>query len=155
MAKKTDETQKQIEEATNNWKRVLADYQNLKKRVENEREAIVKFANTILLLKLLPILDNLEKAAAHISQGQNQIDDGLQIIIKQFKDVLREEGVEEIETQGKEFDPEEMEAVEMVGGQDDNKVVEVILSGFKLNGKIIRPARVKVSKKEAIEENKS
>ncbi len=152
MAKKIDNTQNKIEELTNNWRRALADYQNLQKRTAEEREAVVKFANTILILKLLPTLDNLEKAIAHL--GNNNVEDGLKMVIKQFKDVLRQEGVEEIEALGLEFNPDTMEAIEIVGGEENNKVMEVVAPGFTLSGKIIRPAKVKVSKKEEINNSK-
>ncbi len=152
MAKKIDNTQNKIEELTNNWRRALADYQNLQKRTAEEREAVVKFANTILILKLLPTLDNLEKAIAHL--GNNNVEDGLKMVIKQFKDVLRQEGVEEIKALGLEFNPDTMEAIEIVGGEENNKVMEVVAPGFTLSGKIIRPAKVKVSKKEEINNSK-
>lgn len=136
MKKNNDKQQDRIAELENNWKRALADYRNLEKRVVEEKEAIIKFANSILILKLLPTLDNLELTFEH---DKNK---GTEMIIKEFKKTLQEEGVEEIEVKGKKFDPELMEAVEGEG----NIVQDVLRKGYFLNEKVLRPTRVKVGK---------
>lgn len=150
MVKKTDiddeEIQGQIEDLTNRWKRALADYQNLEKRYEREREDFVAFASANLILKLVGILGHLEKATANLK------DKGLEIIVGEFKRVLSEEGLEEIEAEGKEFSPELMEAVDVVLGKDENKVGEVISKGYLLKGKLLLPAKVKVFQAERPEE---
>ena len=127
----------QIADLENKWKRALADYANLEKRIEKEKEDFVKFANAQLLNKLLAILDNLELAERHLR------DKGLTLAGNRFREILKEEGVEEIEVLGRNFDPELMDAVETVDGPK-NKVVEVVLKGYKLYGKVLRPAKVKV-----------
>lgn len=132
---------KQIEDLTGHWKRALADYQNLEKRQAREKEEFVQYAAGSLALRFLSVLDNLEKAQEHLK------DAGLELAIKEFKRVLSEEGILEIEVLGHEFNPEEMEAVEMVEGEEDNKVAAVITKGYRLKNKVIRPAKVKVSKK--------
>ncbi len=131
--KKTDK----ITDLENKWKRALADYANLEKRIEKEKEDFVKFANAQLLNKLLAVLDNLELAERHLK------DKGLTLAGNRFREILKEEGVEEIEVLGRNFDPELMDAVETVDGPK-NKVVEVVLKGYKLYGKVLRPAKVKV-----------
>ena len=136
-----NEAQNQIEELTNNWKRVLADYQNLEKRYEREKNDFVQYANANLILKLLLVLDHLKRAQEHLK------DSGLDLAIKEFKRVLEEEGLEEIETIGEDFSPETMEAVEVVRGGDGEKVVEEICKGYKLKGKVIRVAKVKVGER--------
>lgn len=128
------------EELTNRWKRALADYQNLQKRYEREREDFVQFANANLILKLLGVLGHLEKAAA---QFGNQ---GLDLVVSEFKRILNEEGVEEIKCQEEKFDPCFMEAVDTVGGREENKIAEVINKGYLLKGKVLLPAKVKVFK---------
>lgn len=120
--------------------RALADYQNLEKRVEREKETFVKFANAVLILKMLPVLDNLERASEHLK------DQGIELVIKQFKEALSSEGVTEIEAAGQAFDPQLHEAVEKVSGEED-KVMEVVEKGYKLGEKVIRPAKVKVGGK--------
>ena len=137
---KIDELQKQLDEVTNNWKRALADYQNLEKRTREEKTDFSQYANQNLILKLLPVLDTFEKLAEHLK------DENIVLSLKQFRDVLNNEGLEKIEAIGKDFNPEEMECVEAVQGED-GKVIEETRSGYKLKGKIIRPAMVKVGKK--------
>ena len=124
--------------------RALADYQNLEKRIEREKADFIKFTNAILLDRLLPVLDNLEKMEGSPS------DQGLKIAVSELKSILKAEGVEEIEAGGKKFAPSEMECLEKVKGAE-NEVVVVCQKGYKLNGKVLRPAKVKVGagKKEA------
>lgn len=135
--KEISELKNQIETLTNNWKRALADYQNLEKWYEKEKADFIQFANAGLILKLLAVFDNLERVQTYLK------DDGLDLAIREFKKVLVEEGLGEIEVVGKEFNPEEMEAVETVGGEQE-KVAAVLCKGYQLKGKVIRPAKVKV-----------
>lgn len=128
---------KKITELENKWKRALADYENLKRRFEKEREEFVKFSAARILDKLLPILDSLEK------WQEQKKEEGVRLILEQFKGVLASEGVEEIDALGKSFDPLTMDAV-AVGKGEKNKVISVIMKGYKLNGKVLRPAKVKV-----------
>lgn len=128
---------KRVEELEENWKRALADYQNLEKRIISEKQDFAKWANAGLIDKLLAVLDTLEKAVEQIK------DKGLKLVLDQFKTVLESEGLTEIKTLGEKFNPETMDAVEMVEGER-NKVIEVVLKGYKLNDKVLRPAKVKV-----------
>lgn len=130
-----------VEELENQVKRVLADYQNLEKRVAEEKREWVLTANKNLLLLILPILDTLLKASKH-SQDQN-----LKVSINQFLDILKSEGVVRIETKDKDFDPRLMEGIERVEGAKD-KVVEETRLGFMLNDNVLRPAQVTVGKEE-------
>jgi len=129
----------QVADLDNNWKRALADYKNLVERTNKEKKEFYEFANASLLTSLMPVYDSLEML------GRFNQDQGLQLTIKQFKQVLLEEGLKEIETLGKEYDVNEMEAVEMVEGEE-GKVVEELSKGFFYKGKLLRPARVKVGK---------
>ncbi len=132
----------QLETSKQQYLRALADYHNLEKRVYEGQEETVKQATRRVVLRLLPFLDNLEKAEVFVQ------DPGLKMIKDQFLKNLYEEGVEEIELTGKEFNPEEAEAVDVVLGEKDNVVAEVMQKGYKLFGKVIRPAQVKVTKKQ-------
>lgn len=136
---KLEELKKRNEELEAQVKRLLADYQNLVKRTQGEREEIIKMGNKDLLLHLLPALDTLMLAGKHIQ------DEGLRLSIAQFQDALRQEGIEKIKTVGETFDPHFMECVETVEGEE-GKVVNEIYSGYMLFDKIIRPAQVKVGK---------
>lgn len=131
-------TLKTLEE---NWKRALADYQNLLKRVESDKKDFVKFANTNLLAKLIPVKDILDLAATH-SQ-----DPGVIMAVKQFSDALASEGVHEINPKvGDTYDVTLHECIETVSGEPDNTIAETLTKGYKIDELVIRPARVKVNK---------
>jgi len=136
-----DNLKQQVEENKNKYLRALADYQNLEKRISEESFELMKMANKNLLVKILPFLDNLEKAEVFIK------DQGLKISKDHFLQILKETGLEEIDVLNKDFDPVTAEAVDMIPGKEENKVVEVLRKGYKFEDKIIRVAQVKVSKK--------
>lgn len=123
------------------WKRALADYENLERRSLREIEEKVRLANEKLLRELLPILDNLEKAHKHLK------DDGLSMILRDFKGVFEKEGVSEILV-GEKFDPAYCEAVDVVKGEEDGKIVEVLEKGYRMGEKVIRTAKVRIIKKD-------
>ncbi|MDO8741589.1 MAG: nucleotide exchange factor GrpE, partial [Candidatus Roizmanbacteria bacterium] len=135
-----DGLKRQVEEFKNKYLRALADYQNLEKRVGEERFELMKMANKNLLVKILPFLDNLEKAEVFNK------DQGLKISKDHFLQILKETGLEEINILNKDFDPISAEAVDIVPGKEENKVVEVLRKGYKFEDKMIRVAQVKVSK---------
>lgn len=143
MKKKTDdqkdEIQRQIDECKSKYLRALADYQNLEKRTSEDKQEIRKYAAERLIIKLLPVLDTLLKAQSHLG------DKGLDLVIKEFQTILTEQGVVRIEVFGKEFNPYEMECVEAVEG-NDNMVVEEVLPGYTIHGKVLRVAQVKVGR---------
>jgi len=124
--------------------RALADYDNLSKRVDRERADLYKIASIEVMVKLLPVLDNLERAQEHIK------DSGLAIAIGEFVNVLKDEGLTVISPKiGDKFDENTMDAIEVVSGTSDNMISEVILTGWKFeDGTVVRHAKVKVSKKE-------
>lgn len=141
---KIETLEKKIKELEDCWKRALADYKNLEKRVEEDKDGWKFFANERLILRILPVIDNLERLKKHMD------DKGLDLIIKDMVSSLKEFGVEEVNSEKVEFDPMLMEALEIVEGEK-NKVVETVSKGYLLNNKLIRPAVVKVgnSQKEA------
>jgi molecular chaperone GrpE len=128
------------EEWKNKYLRALADYQNLERRTREEKQEIRLYAGEVLLVRLLPVVDTFEKAAAHLN------DAGLGLALKQLQAFLIEQGVEKLNVVGKSFNPHEMECVEVVAGED-NIVVEEMMPGYMLRGKILRVAQVKVGKK--------
>ena len=136
-----DNLKKQAEEFKNKYLRALADYQNLEKRINQERFELMKMGNKNLLIKVIPFLDNLEKAEVFVK------DQGLKISKDHFMQILKEAGLEEMDLMGKDFDPNFAEAIDIIPGREDNKVVEVLRKGYKFEDKIIRVAQVKVSKK--------
>ena len=139
-----DTREKELEEQL---KRALADYANLQRRVDEEKSQIADHLKSVILIKILPVLDNLEAAfkaiGEEISAPSRQ---GLELSIREFKKILTEEGVEEIDVSGA-FDPRLHEPVEVVFGKSDGKVVEVLEKGYRIGERILRPAKVKVEKK--------
>jgi molecular chaperone GrpE len=138
-AEELEQLKKRIEDAENNYKRALADYQNLQKRVADERREMVLSSNKDLLLRILSVLDTLMLANKH------EESETLKVCINQFLDTLKSEGVTKIQTDGAEFDPRLMEAIATDVGED-GKVLEELKVGYILNDKVLRPAQVKVGK---------
>ncbi|MDO8573656.1 MAG: nucleotide exchange factor GrpE [Candidatus Daviesbacteria bacterium] len=150
MSKKQDTKLQDLEQKIigldNQLKRAVADYQNLEKRIAEGRSELTKWGTGELLIKILPVLDHLEKAVLGASETEKQSAwyKGVEMSIKQFKDVLKSEGLEEIAVDG-EFNPALHEAVDTREGED-NKILEVVRRGYTLNGKILRPAQVVVGR---------
>lgn len=137
--KKTKKENNKAAELEAQLKRALADYANLQKRTEEEKKAVVKFGNVLLTAKFLDILDHLEEAQKTIKS------DGLELVIKKFKDTLASEGVSEIPTQSVAFDPAKHEGIATVEGEKSGEIAEVLQKGYEIDGKVIRPARVRVT----------
>ncbi len=130
---------KQSDEWKAKYLRALADYQNLERRTHAEKEEVRKFAAEVILTRLLPVVDTLKKAKDHLK------DPGLDLAIRELDAALSEQGVEKIDVTGKQFNPHEMECIEVVEG-NDNEVMSEVLPGWRFRGKIIRVAQVKVGK---------
>ncbi|MFZ5933107.1 MAG: nucleotide exchange factor GrpE [Patescibacteria group bacterium] len=137
---------KELDQLKNQLARALADYDNLRKRTEAEKEVWVRFSAEKVLVKLLPVIDMLEGALKHTKDG------GLAIAVGEFKKILNAEGLEEIKPQkDAKFDPQLHEAVESLDGGRRGNVAELVLPGWKFGdlpaqagGKVLRPAKVKV-----------
>lgn len=136
-----EEEKKKTEENKTKYLRALADYQNFENRVASQREELINNANKHLIIKLLSFLDNLDQAEIFVK------DDHLKIIKDSFHKLLKEEGLKELEVKGKEYDPYTAEVIDMVKGDKENQVIEVLRKGYEMNGKVLRVAQVKVSKK--------
>lgn len=145
--KKQVESQKvQIEEAEDRLKRVAAEFDNYKKRNAKERDGMYNSLVADIVSGLLPVVDNLENAA-NAETKDEEYKKGIELVLKQFKDILASKGVEEIETVGKIFDPELHEAVSSV--QDDTKgekeIVQEYRKGYKIGDRVIRHSMVIVA----------
>lgn len=138
------------EELKAKYLRLNADFQNLKKRVEKEKSDIYSYANESLIVELLPILDNFERAveSAANEDKEESIKKGIEMIQQQMLDVLGKNGVCEIPAMGEAFDHNMHHAVlqEEHPDYDANIVIDVLQKGYTLNGKVVRPSMVKVSK---------
>lgn len=145
--------QKELEEAKDRLVRLHADFDNFRKRVQKEREEWYQYASLGLIEKMLPILDNLERALDSLD-GQNKevqgLFSGIVMIHRQLVETLQKEGLESIQAVGTVFDPRVHEAIMQVPveeGQEDNLVVEELRKGYRFKERVIRPTMVKVAKK--------
>jgi len=136
-----EKTKKEVEEYKNKYLRALADYQNLEKRITDQKNNQKKSIIQELIVKLLPLLDNMEKAEIFSK------DEGLVLAKNQFIKVIRDFGIKEIDVLGKEFDPQLAEVIDVVKGEKNNLVTEVLRKGYFYEDRILRVAQVKVSKK--------
>ncbi len=144
LKEEKEELEKKYEELKDTTLRLQADFENYKSRVEKEKSNIINYASEDLMVKLLPVLDNFLRALDNIDD--KNIHEGVSLIYNQIFDVLKSEGLEEIEAEGKKFDPNYHHAVIMEESDkyDEGCVLEVLETGYTLNGKVIRPSMVKV-----------
>jgi molecular chaperone GrpE len=156
------ELQVRADKADENWDRLLritADFENFKKRAAREKTEAAQFASTALLQKLLPVLDNFEMAgaAAQTAQGDKlaSLQAGIAMVQQQLKGILAEAGLEEIDANGKSFDPTLHEAVSQLETAEvpEGRVVQQLRKGYKLRDRLLRPASVIVAKMPVTESN--
>ena len=141
----------ELEDYKNKYLRLLADQENTRKRQQKEKIEQMRFANEGLIIDFLKPMDNLENALNFAKNMSDEVKNwaiGFQMILTQFKDVLNLNGVTPFESQGQQFDPYVHEAVEMVESDEypPGSVVAEFSRGYKMGDRIIRPARVKVSR---------
>ncbi len=140
ISKELEEEKKRAEEFKNSYLRALADYKNLEHRMNSERANMRDYVKRQVIEEFLPVLDNISQAEIFLK------DPGLKMVSNSFTQTLKNLGVQEMELLGHEFDPHFAEAVEAVEGPEDNIIVEVLQKAYAMNGQVIRPGRVKVSK---------
>ena len=147
LKKALAEEKEKSEKCLANWQRAQADFINYKRRNEQERAEVVNYANSTLILNLLPVLDDLERALASVPDelAESRWVDGIRHIYRKLQAVLEAQGVSVIEAEGKDFDPNFHEAVMAVEGEE-GKVIEETQKGYKLRNRVIRPTKVKVGK---------
>ncbi len=152
LEQKIAELERKAEEFLNGWKRAKADYANFKRETEEREVSLAQFANLMLILELLPVVDSFDRAASHVPPEARESDwvKGVLQIKQQLTNMLESVGVKRIDLEvGKTtFDPEHHEAVghEEHPGSAPNTVVEEVAPGYTLHGRVIRPAKVKVAK---------
>ena len=136
----------ELEDVKDRHTRLIAEFDNLKKRSAKEREGLYNSIIADIITALLPVLDNLEKAA-EVSTQDEEYKKGIELVLKQFKDVLEANGVKEIEAEGKPFDPELHEAVSTI--QDENLGEKIVAKeyrkGYTIGTKVIRHSMVVVA----------
>ena len=150
------------QEANSNYDRLLrqtAELDNFKKRTARERDEAIRFANEALVKDLLPVVDNLERAVAHASGGGNgkPLVEGVELVLRQFLDVLMKHGALQIQAVGQPFDPAKHEAMVQVESSDHetNSIVEEFQKGYIFRERLLRPALVSVAKASGTKEKKN
>ncbi len=135
------------EELQTKYLRLMADFQNFKRRTEKDKSDIYARANESIVTELLTVADNFERALSEENTADENFVKGMQLIFDQFNGVLQKFGVAEIEAEGVEFDPNFHNAVMMEDTDkvESGQVSEVLQKGYTLNGRVIRPSMVKVA----------
>jgi molecular chaperone GrpE len=142
-----EEEKKKAETYLANWQRAAADFQNYKRRTDQEREELGRLANAALVINILPILDDMERALTSVDArlaGLTWID-GIRLIYRKFQAVLEASGVREIKAEGEDFDPRFHEAV-MYGEGEEGKVISEVQKGYMLGDRVIRPSAVVIGR---------
>jgi molecular chaperone GrpE len=131
--------------------RAHAEFENVRKRLEKEKIDFMKYANEGLIFEFLPIIDNLEMAEKHIKEAKdfNSVREGVDMIQMQIQKFLKDIGLERIKAVGEKFDPHMHEPIETEDSKDkdDGLIVAELKPGYRFNGKLLRPASVKIIKK--------
>lgn len=138
----------QYDELYDKHLRLMAEYDNYKKRTQKEKEEIGSFATADTIEKLLPVVDNLERALETVGDSEkNTFTEGIELVYRQLMEIFEKIGVSEIEAVGKEFDPEIYNAVMHIDDEnfEANTVVEQFMKGYKYKDKVIRYSMVKVA----------
>lgn len=139
----------QLSEYESIAKRAMADYDNYRKRTEKEKDEILRYANEKLIMDLLPIVDNMERAVNSFKDNSAFKDyyDGINMVLNQIYQLLEKYDVKEINALNEEFNPYKHHAIAQVDDKEHaNTVIEVLLKGYTMNDKVIRPSLVKVAK---------
>lgn len=152
--KAADEEASAEEQESERYMRLMAEFQNFKRRAAKEKTDIHAFANERIVNDLLPVLDNFERALGQEAEASENEElknyaKGMELIFEQFKGALEKAGVKEIEALGEDFDPNVHNAVmtEQTDEYEDGKISKVMQKGYKLNDRVVRPSMVAVNKK--------
>ncbi len=148
LQKELEESQAKAEEYYQHMQRLKAEFDNFRKRTQKEKEEAAKYASERMILSLLPVLDNFERAVESSRNNKDfeSLSQGIEMILRQFHKVLEDEGLKTIEAVSQEFDPNLHEALlREESDQGENFVLEELQKGYYLKDKVLRPSRVKVS----------
>ena len=145
-------TKSQLNEEKDRSLRLSAEFDNFRKRNLKEREEFIKYANEKLILELVDILENLERGLenARKSENKDKLIEGMELIYKQFKNVLEKNGLVPVKALGEKFDPYKHEAMmqTITDEYDEGTILEEFARGYMLNNKVIRYSKVRVSKRK-------
>lgn len=149
LAAELEKARAQAHEYLDSWRRTAADLANYRKRVEREREEVARFSTAMLLTRLLPVLDDFERAMATLAPELSQLSwiGGVALIERKLSLILEEQGLKPIPAAGQPFDPAKHEALmrEETTAFPDGQVIAELQKGYELHGRVLRPALVKVA----------
>lgn len=152
LKKEIEEKEKETAANYDKYLRAVADFDNYRKRIERDKADLLKYGNEKLIKDLLPILDSLDRALVQTGNSTGDITvftEGIHLIRSQFLAALERHGVERIKAKGEEFDPQFHQAMLQVEADEteNNRIVDEFEAGYLLNGRLLKPAKVSVSKK--------
>lgn len=157
LRKELDIINKQLEEEKDRYLRLNADFDNLRKRTLKERDEFMKYANEKLILELVDVWESLERGIENAKKANDKdmLIEGMELVYKQFKNVLEKNGLTPIKAPGEKFDHYKHEAMmqTITNECDEGTILEEFARGYMLNGKVIRYSKVRVSKNKESEEN--
>lgn len=147
VEEKLEQAEKKAQENYDKWLRQLAEFENFRKRSNSEKAGMYNNGVRDTIEKLLPVVDNFERAVGMAEDKESSTYKGVEMILKQFLDIMKSMGVEEIPALGEPFDPNYHSAIMHIDDEscDENVIVEVFQKGYKHDGKVIRPSMVKVA----------
>ena len=152
LIKELEATKKQLEEEKDRFLRLNAEFDNFRKRTLKEREEFIKYANEKLILELIDVCESLERGLENAKNTDNKdkLIEGMELIYKQFKNVLEKNGLTPIKALGEKFDPYKHEAMmqTLTDECEENTILEEFTRGYMLNNRVIRYSKVRVSKKK-------
>lgn len=155
IRKELDNVKKQLEEEKDRCLRLNAEFENSRKRILKEREEFIKYANEKLILELIDVLESLERGIENTKNAgdKDKLIEGMELVYKQFKNVLEKNGLTPIKAIGEKFDHYKHEAmVQTITDEcDEGVIIEEFTRGYMLNGKVIRYSKVRVSKNKESE----
>lgn len=146
LKKQVEEADAKVSEYKDSWQRSLADFQNYKRRIERDNEMMRFSMKGDIVKKVLPVLDDLERALQNRPADEPWVD-GIELIVRKFQSILDSEGITKIEAEGAEFDPNFHEAIshEPSGDVASGHVIAIVQNGYMLGERVIRPALVRVA----------
>ena len=152
LIKELEATKKQLEDEKDRVLRLNAEFDNFRKRTLKEREEFIKYANEKLILELIDVCESLERGLENAKNTDNKdkLIEGMELIYKQFKNVLEKNGLTPIKALGEKFDPYKHEAMmqTLTDECEENTILEEFTRGYMLNNRVIRYSKVRVSKKK-------
>lgn len=156
LRRQLEETQAKADEYLDQWRRSVAEFSNYRKRMERDRQEFQKTATADFLKRLLPVVDDMERAFAHLPAdlaGREWVI-GMQMVYQKLLDLLRQEGLQPIEAEGGQFDPLYHEAVsyEESTEHEDGAIIGVVRRGYRFGDRVLRPAQVRVARRRETSE---